>query len=140
MPRKTNPEKPANKSVKKSISRPSSRGKVSRSSQEIRRRERLLAQLPNLQEVLRGSLVTRYRRCGRPNCHCAQKGARGHGPAYYLMVTVAPGKTVQVYVPEEQKRDVERWIKNYRRSREILEQISTLNRELLKQGKLFQGG
>jgi hypothetical protein len=56
------------------------------------------------------------------------------------MVTIAPGKTVQVYVPKEQKRDVERWIKNYRRSREILEQISTLNRELLKQGKLFQGG
>jgi len=140
MPRTAKPEKPANKPLKKSVSRRPSRGKVSCSPQGTRERERLLAQLPNMQEVLRGSLVTRYRRCGRPNCRCARKGARGHGPAYYLMVTIAPGKTVQVYVPKEQKRDVERWLKNYRRSREILERISTVNREFLKQGKLFKGG
>ncbi len=140
MPRNAKPEKPANKPLKKSVSRRPSRRKVSCSPQEIRQRERFLAQLPNMLEVLRGSLVTRYRRCGRPNCHCARKEDRGHGPAYYLMVTIAPGKTVQVYVPKEQKRDVERWIKNYRRSREILERISTVNRELLKQGKLFKGG
>jgi len=56
------------------------------------------------------------------------------------MVTVAPGKTTQVYVPQEQKREVEGWIKKFRRAREILERISTANRKLLKQGKLFQGG
>ena len=50
-------------------------------------RERLLGQLPDLRQVLRGSLVTRYRRCGRRNCHCANEGDPGHGPAYYLMVT-----------------------------------------------------
>jgi hypothetical protein len=56
------------------------------------------------------------------------------------MVTIAPGKTVQIYIPKEQKRDVEVWVKNFRRAREILERISTANRELLKQGRLFQGG
>jgi len=57
-----------------------------------------------------------------------------------LVVTVASGKTVQVYVPKEQKREVEAWIKNFRRVRAILERISTANRKLLKQGKLFKGG
>jgi hypothetical protein len=56
------------------------------------------------------------------------------------MVTIAPGKTAQVYVPKEQKQEVEAWIKNFRRAREILERISTTNRKLLRQGKLFKGG
>jgi hypothetical protein len=102
-------------------------------------RLRLLAKLPDLRQVLRGSLVTRYRRCGRAGCHCAGKGERGHGPAYYLMVTVAAGQTLQIYVPREHKKAVEEWIENFRLAREKLEEISTLNRELLKRGELFEG-
>ena len=107
---------------------------------ELRARERLLARLPDLREVLRGSLVTRYRRCGRQGCHCAQEDDRGHGPAYYLMVTLAAGQTIQVYVPQNYRKQVERWLKNFRRARETLEAVSTLNRSLLKQGRLFSGG
>lgn len=105
-----------------------------------RRRQRLLAQLPDLRHILRGSLVTRYRRCGRPSCHCAREDDPGHGPAYYLMVTVAPGKTVQVYVPKEHKDEVESWLENFQRVREKLDEVSTLNRALLKQGRLFIKG
>ena len=133
-------KKPVSKSMKKIASRRPSRRKTHLSPQGERQSKRLLMQLPNLGEVLRGSLVTRYRRCGRPNCHCAREGAQGHGPAYYLMVTIAPGETVQVYVPKEQKQEVEACIHNFRRTREILERISTANRKLLKQGKLFKGG
>jgi hypothetical protein len=106
----------------------------------ISSRERIIRGLPDLRQVLRGSLVTRYRRCGVKTCHCAAEGDRGHGPAYYLMVTVGPGNTLQVYVPEECKEQVEDWIENFRRVRQTLEDISTLNRELLRQGKLFRGG
>ena len=53
MPRTAKPEKPANKPLKKSVFRRPSRGKVSCSPQGMRERERLLAQLPNMQEVLR---------------------------------------------------------------------------------------
>jgi len=109
-------------------------------SRAIKSRERMLRGLPDLRQVLRGSLVTRYRRGGVKTCHCAAEGDRGHGPAYYLMVTVGPGNTLQVYVPEECKEQVEGWIENFRRVRQALEDISTLNRELLRQGKLFQGG
>lgn len=137
---KTKTKKTATKPTKKVVSQGPSGRQVSPSPAEVRQRERLRSLLPNLEEVLRGSLVTRYRRCGHPNCHCARKGDRQHGPSYYLMVTIAPGKTVQIYIPKEQKRDVEVWVKNFRRAREILERISTANRELLKQGRLFQGG
>jgi hypothetical protein len=103
----------------------------------VRRRDRHLDQLPDLREVLRGSLVTRYRRCGRANCHCAREGDPGHGPAYYLVVTVSPGETVQVYVPREKEEEVRKWIGNFNRVRQILEEISSINRTLLRQGKLF---
>lgn len=117
----------------------SEKRKIARPRRAVAARERLLAQLPDLRQVLRGSLVTRYRRCGRASCHCAAKGERGHGPAYYLMVTVAPGQTLQIYVPGEQKTAVEGWIENFRLAREKLEAISTLNRKLLKRGELLRG-
>lgn len=56
------------------------------------------------------------------------------------MVTLSPGQTVQVYVPKEHRREVERWIGNFRRARDVLEKVSDVNRGLLKQGKLFEGG
>ncbi len=102
--------------------------------------DRLLRQLPDLDRILRGTLVERWRRCGRPTCRCARKGERGHGPAYYLMITVASRKTMLVYVPPQHKEKVQAWVDNFRRTRETLEEISTLNRELLRQGDLFGGG
>lgn len=71
----------------------------------IKSRERLLGGLPELKGVLRGSLVARYR-CSVKACHCAVDGDPGHGPAYYLMVTVGTGNTLQVYVPEKHKEQV----------------------------------
>jgi hypothetical protein len=102
------------------------------------RRAQLLSALPDLQQVLRGTLVTRYRKCGRPSCHCAEPQDPGHGPAYYLMVTTRPGRTLQIYVPRKHKREVETWIRNFQRTRKTLEAISTLNRALLRQGTLFE--
>ena len=102
-----------------------------------RQRDRLLAQIGDLRQLLRGTLATRYRRCGRPNCHCSRSDDPGHGPAYYLVVTVAPGRTEQVYVPKDHKKAVQTWLKNFRLARQKLEKITTLNRRLLKQGKLF---
>ena len=111
-----------------------------RTGRRRRSRERILAKFPELGQVLRGSLVERFRRCGKPGCHCARKGDPGHGPAYYLMVTVAPGKTVTIYVPERDVEQVEAYLANFRRARAVLEEISTENRLRLKEGRLFTGG
>ena len=102
-----------------------------------RHRTRLLARLPDLQQILRGTLVTRYRKCGRANCHCADPRDPGHGPAYYLMVTTGPGQTLQIYVPRQHRRAIQTWIRNFRRTRQTLEAISALNRRLLRAGQLF---
>lgn len=99
-----------------------------------RRRARLVARLPELEHVLRGSLVERYKKCGKPGCHCAED--EGHGPAYYLSVTLGPGKTRSYYVSQKQKKRVVRYLDNYRKLRELIEEITGINRELLERGEL----
>ena len=95
-----------------------------------KRRRALVNQLPPLRSILRGSLIERYKRCGRPGCKCAD-GA-GHGPKYYLSVSY-PGLRPQMdYVPQEDCEQVSGLLANYQRTREILEEISEINRELLR--------
>jgi len=95
-----------------------------------RRRKVLLRQLPPLQEILRGSLIERYKRCGKPGCKCANQP--GHGPKYYLSVTPPEGRPEMEYVPLDFHDQVVRYLENYRSLRKLLEQICEINRELLR--------
>ena len=95
-----------------------------------RRRQQLLRKLPPLESVLRGSLIERYKRCGKPGCKCAQ--GPGHGPKFYLSVSY-PGRAPQMdYVPQADYAQISVYVANYHRVREILEEISEINRELLR--------
>jgi hypothetical protein len=95
-----------------------------------RRRSQLLRKLPPLSAILRGSLVERYKRCGNPNCKCAQ--GPGHGPKYYLSVSY-PGRSPQMdYVPQADYEQVIERLANFAQVREILEEISEINHELLR--------
>jgi hypothetical protein len=94
------------------------------------RRGQLLRKLPPLDSVLRGSLIERYKRCGNPNCRCAD--GQGHGPKYYLSVSY-PGSSPRMdYVPQADYEAVNESLANYTQIREILEQISEINHELLR--------
>ena len=95
-----------------------------------RRRAALLRQLPPLTATLRGSLIERFKRCGRPGCKCAR--GIGHGPKVYLSVSVPKARPVMVYVPQEQRREAEQFVANYRQARQILDEIAAINLELLR--------
>jgi len=49
-------------------------GKSSRALRK--RRQSLLRKLPPLDAVLRGSLIERYKRCGKPGCKCIARQSR----------------------------------------------------------------
>ena len=100
------------------------------------RKQGLVAQLPPLTDILRGSLVERYVTCGNPGCKCA-KGER-HGPNWYLTVTLGAGRTTGGVVAEDQVEQVRGWIENYHTLKERLEKISDINRELLRRQRLRQ--
>ena len=95
-----------------------------------RRRTSLLRQLPAPQAILRGSLIERYKRCGKPGCKCAT--GRGHGPKYYLSISRSGEHPQMDYVPQGYLEQVREYLANYQRTREILEEICAINRELLR--------
>lgn len=95
-----------------------------------KRRNALLRQLPPLKAILRGSLIERYKRCGKPGCKCAD--GPGHGPKFYLSVSY-PGLRPQMdYVPQAAYAQTAELLANYHQAREILEKICEINRELLR--------
>jgi hypothetical protein len=103
----------------------------------IERRRRLLVQLPPLDEVLRGSLVERSVRCGKPSCRCASGELHA---AVYLSVTHRGGRTEQISVPRELVASVRHGIAVYQKWWEILEQVASVNRDLLRQRRAQRGG
>ncbi|MGH3284084.1 MAG: DUF6788 family protein [Streptosporangiaceae bacterium] len=56
-------------------------------------RERLYAQLAATGDFRRGSVTENYRRCGKPNCACAQPDHPGHGPRFLWTRTLRGQKT-----------------------------------------------
>ena len=95
-----------------------------------KRREKLLRGLPPLARILRGSLLEKYIRCGRPGCHCANN--RGHGPKRYLSIST-PNQRPQIdYVPNDACNTVTEYLDNYRNVREALNAICAINTELLR--------
>jgi hypothetical protein len=96
----------------------------------------LAAQVALLQQAtLRGSLIERFKRCGKPGCRCAQ--GQGHGPKYYLSVSYPGRRPLMDYVPLDRLPEVRQYVKNHQQIREWLEQISQINQELLRRREAF---
>ena len=97
------------------------------------RRDQLVAGLSPLAECLRGSFLVRHRRCGSAGCHCAK--GRGHRTAY-VTVTFPGGRTEQVSLPREMEGTARRWVDNYSRWWRAIEEISAINRRLLRERRV----
>ena len=93
------------------------------------RRQRLARRLPPFEEVLRGSVLTRELRCGKPTCRCAS--GPGH-IANYLTVSYAGGRTEQISLPASLVGQARKWVANYQAWWDAVEAVSAVNRELLR--------
>ena len=80
-------------------------------------------------EILRGSLTERIVRHTRGCTVCA--GGGGH-PLSVLTVTYARGRTRQFSLRREQIEEVRRWLGNYHKLRQALEEICEFNHALLR--------
>jgi hypothetical protein len=93
------------------------------------RRAALAARLPQAGAFLPGTLVEQRRKCGKEGCRCAQ--GELHGPYMYLQVA---GRLV--YVPAGLAETVAQHVEVSARLRDLLEQISAVNLELLSRHEL----
>ena len=88
-----------------------------------------LARLITQRGLLRGNLLERRRVCGKPNCRCT----RGELHAGLYLVFSAGGKLRQLFVPKTWQTRVRQWVADYHAARQLLEQISRLYFEKLRQ-------
>jgi hypothetical protein len=96
-----------------------------------KKRQKLIQELSAFDgEILRGSIFETYKKCGKPGCKC-EKGI-GHGPKHYMTVNFPKRRPEHDYIPLEYVTQVKEYVSNYHQFKDIIEQICTINREILK--------
>lgn len=80
-------------------------------------------------QLIRGSLITRYTRCGKPRCRCVT--GRGHGPKYYLSVSHAGQRPTLIYVPLAMVAQVQEQLAQLQTVRTLVEELCDIGCELL---------
>ena len=93
------------------------------------RRVELKVKLGEAGDLRPGSLVERYRRCGKAGCHCAGEGAEGHGPSWSLTREVG-GKTITRVIPPDAVARTRAQIDEYRRFRGIVRELVETSEQL----------
>ena len=96
------------------------RGRMSAAERGLRS---ALRKLISGRGVLRGTLVRRERKCGRPNCRCT-RGEKHKG--MYLVVS-EDGRRRQLHIPKDWEATVVEWVSDYQAIRARLEQLSRLH-------------
>ena len=95
--------------------------KIERIDELQRRRNELRGELAVIGDFRPGTLVEYKRKCGKPNCHCAQRGDPGH-PGWALM-RKSGGKHVNRGIPKDALEQTRAQIAEHRRFRELSRQL-----------------
>ncbi len=90
-------------------------------------RERLYAQLSSVGDFRRGSVTENYRKCGKPNCACAQPDHPGHGPRFLWTRTVRGRKTRGRQLAAGEVEKVRRELARYAEFASLTEQIAEVS-------------
>ena len=106
------------------------RPRADKGSRLRQRKTELVRTLPPFPDILRGSFFQRAVRCGKPTCHCAS--GTGHRVTC-VGVTYSDGHTEQITIPSSLVPIARRWVANYQRWRRAIEQVSAINRTLLRE-------
>jgi hypothetical protein len=101
-------------------------------------RDRLYAQLSEVGDFRRGSVSENYRKCGKPNCACAQPGHPGHGPRFLWTRSQGRRKRVGRQLAAGEVEKVRREIGRHAEFTATVEQIIEVN-EVICEGRPAAG-
>jgi len=93
-------------------------------------RDRLFAQLVALGDFRRGSVSENYRKCGKPNCACAQPDHPGHGPRFLWTRSAGRRKTVGRQLAAGEVEKVRREVARHAEFTSALEQGIEVNERI----------
>ena len=90
----------------------------------------LFAELNTLQEFRVGSLFHRNRKCGKPQCACADKKHPGHG--CWVIGKLSHGKHLMTTVPESQVPETRKLLEVGKRFWDICYRLADITDELTR--------
>jgi hypothetical protein len=93
-------------------------------------RDRLFAQLAAVGDFRRGSVSENYRKCGKPNCACAQPDHPGHGPRFLWTRTVRGPKTVGRQLAAAEVEKVRRELARHAEFASLADQVVEVNEKI----------
>lgn len=94
-------------------------------------RRRLRAKLARCGHFVRGTIIEYPITCGNPRCRCAS-GKKHTGT--YLSAT-HQGRTRNIYLPRRSLKQARQWSANYKKLKELIEQLAQVNTEILRRTK-----
>jgi hypothetical protein len=98
----------------------------------VQDRTKVLRQISQLGDLRPGSVSSVLRRCGKPNCHCAQPQDPGHGPHAQLSYKV-DGKTVTAALPSPAAvRKAQREIAEFRKFEQLRKDLIQVNQQICR--------
>ena len=97
-----------------------SKGSMSSAERDFRSR---LVQIISGSGVMRGTLSTREKVCGKSTCKCA----RGEKHVALYLMSSKDGKQRQLFVPKSHEAKVRKWLEQYKQAEDLLEEISDLH-------------
>jgi hypothetical protein len=93
-------------------------------------RDSLVRGFAQLQDMRPGSVSAVFRRCGKPNCHCARSNDPGHGP-HFQFTYKREGKTVTESLPNRQAlRKAEQEVSEFRSFEKLSQALIEVNRKI----------
>ena len=109
---------------------PSNREEIQRRRRRLHEELRVLSREP----LMRGSIVERLRRCGRPNCACARDPKARHGGKF--LTVHLEGRTQALHLRPEDEARVRQAIAAYGRVWAIINGLTACElRELRRAGR-----
>jgi len=104
------------------------------------RKAQLLRSFQPPAQLLHASLIERFLKCGKANCHCHTGGPK-HGPFFYLNRCFGPGQVQSLLLKSpEQTARARQGVAAYAQALAVLDELSQLNRELLRRGEPLAAG
>ena len=96
----------------------------------IRKRTGLLKKLKDMRPFINGSILDFARACGNKRCKCTR--GEKHVSKYYSYRNKDKKRADLIYIPKGILEEVQGWNEEYRRIKQIMEEICQIQREIIK--------
>ena len=94
-----------------------------------KRIQKIKQEIGEVGDLRPGTLSQQYNVCGSPGCQCKASPPIKHGPYYQISFT-RHGKSSSQFVREQDLKEVQQQLENYRRLRELVDEWISLSAQL----------